>query len=111
MNSAPATDTTSPRTFSAAIASGRVEDVSLDQFLVMLAENDAVTVLRPRCQAFHTIRGEVNVYGTGLAYFVAECCNPRTGYTTTMACDVNGYRRPVFDFYNLGRLVRVASYR
>jgi hypothetical protein len=99
----------SPRTYSAAIATGRVEEITLEEFTALLAEDKAVTLLRPRCQAVHTFYGRVSVFASGLAYFWGECCNPRTGYSDSVAYNVNGHRRPVFDFYNRGRLVQVTE--
>jgi len=101
---------TNPRTYSKALPLAEI--ITVDELEQLLARSKgSVTILKPRTPAIHAHVDYVDRYGANrdrLLVLFDHCT--RNGYgasgsvTTFIDC-------PVFDFYNLDRLVTVESCR
>lgn len=94
--------TTTPRTFSEAIKVA--ETVSFEEFALLVAGSSGVSVIRRNKSIRHTAELRMSIAAKN-RYVGFECCN-RAGYTDSQGAFFDS---AVFDFYQVGRLVRVAS--
>lgn len=110
MNNAP-TRTATPTTFTAATwaAANKVaEEITLDELHALLAEDDAPTIFPGKGKQRHLALGAVVLRGMDRV-IVYDWCD-RKGRLACGSVLVGGPGdwATVFDFYNLGRIVRVA---
>lgn len=96
-----------PRTYAEAIKVA--EPVTREVFDALVAEcKGSVTVfeyrkMRRHASGFRLLRGQ----GQDCRIFEFDACSPRSGYTQWYHVYLSAWRPPVFDFYQVGRVVRV----
>lgn len=92
---------TTPRTYAAAVkVAETITPTELDD---LISGGNAVTIIAKRCTPKHAFDARLHI-GIRSVFIGFEFCN-RNGFTSTGTASV---RDTVFNFYNLGRIVRVA---
>lgn len=99
---------TQPYTYSQAVR--MAENVALDELLDLFdaPEGSAVTILRPRSPRRHAFEGKVFKFAEGRYSYWYRYCAPKTGYTVDGSESLTWAHDAVYDFYNIGRVVRLA---
>ena len=106
MNSAAATKTTSPTTWTA--ANKVAEEITLAELHDLLAADNAPTIFPGKGKQRHFALGAAALRGCDRIVAYERC--DRNGWTVDGSVLVGGSGgwAPVFDFHSLGRIVRVA---
>lgn len=81
------------------------EVITFDEFRDLLDDTDSVSIYPGKGQSVrHTFSMRLRTPERCRPFVAYEYCN-RAGYTTT---ETSSFTTAIFDFYNLGRTVRVA---